>query len=174
MGILLLLRGAVGAGKSATAGHIISLDKSVKVIEVDDIKNDKYGATTRCVPQTDFPEAGHRAKAALRSGHHAVIVEPLCEQEHVCLVLKAAGLDLSSDCIRSVWLSCKLETSLKRKSTTLAEDIVRQQHERYAARFIIPHELVIDTDAVTAEAVAKIVFEFAFSRLTPQSINEPQ
>jgi hypothetical protein len=157
------LRGAIGSGKSSVAARIKALTPSVDIIEVDDVKRRKYGTSTRCNPPIDFPEAGRQAKLSLIAGRDAIVVEPLCEREHVLWVVGGAGLEMGSADLRAVWLDCDLKTSLERKADGLPAAVIRQQHDRYASRFKIPGECVISSVAVPVNMVADAVIASALS-----------
>jgi len=54
MSELLLLRGAMGAGKTSIAAKLRELSPELAIIEIDDIKIRKYGTTEKCVPRRRF------------------------------------------------------------------------------------------------------------------------
>src|SRR4051812_11995279 len=128
---LLLLRGAMGAGKSSVAKRLKRRRCTITVVEVDPIKKSLYGTAARCEdPAIVFSEAGRLAAEALVSGRDAVVVEPLCDHEHVESVLRGAGLPLESPDVIFVWLDCTLPKAIERKQGKAAREVVEQQHAR--------------------------------------------
>jgi hypothetical protein len=157
MPLLVLLRGTMGAGKTAVARGVAALGTTVAVIEIDEIKCRKYGTTARCCPESDFPEAGCEAKKEMDRGYNAIVVEPLCEQSHVELVLRAAGVNISSPNVIYIWLECALDTAFQRKDRQFSQDEIIQQYNRYPSRYRHPREFVINTDQRYVEEVAQQV-----------------
>lgn len=96
MARLLLLRGSIGAGKSAVAERIRAREPGVAVIELDDIKQRKYKTTAWCDPPVDFPAAGKEAKEQLLAGRDTIVIEAFCERRHLEWVLGPSGLQFRS------------------------------------------------------------------------------
>jgi len=157
MAQLLILRGAMGAGKSDVTKELRQRRPALKVIEIDDLKRAKYGTTEKCNPPVDFPEAGRLAKADLDDGCHTVVVEPLCEVEHLQFVLNATGRSENSPDVSIVWLDCSLETAIARKGAAYPRSVIEGQHRRYAGRYRPKGEVVIATDRVSVCEVAEAV-----------------
>lgn len=158
MPTLLLLRGPPGAGKSTVAELIADSRSDVKVVEVDQIKLERYGTTERCDPASDFPEAGRLARSELDRGFHVVAVEFFNDWEHIDLFLRSLGSPAGVN-LRYVWLSCDGTTAATRKSAQLRERVVQEQHARIAGRFRPNDELEIDSSARDAIDIATAVAE---------------
>jgi predicted kinase len=157
MAQLLLLRGAMGAGKSTVAGLLRELLPETVFIEVDDIKLTIHGAPSKCDPETVFREAGVQAKNAMDAGNDAIVIEPLCTREHIRFVLNEAGIPDDMSQVPSVWLDCTLKTALQRKRRKFSDAIIKSQHQRYATRYKLVGEVVIETDELSAPDVAQQV-----------------
>lgn len=155
MSRVLLLRGTIGAGKSSVACWIRASRPEVKVIEVDEIKVQKYGSTAGCNPSVDFQEAGRAANDEIAAGHDTIVAEAFCDEQDLNWVLDPMNLKLTSPEVSVVWLECDVNTSLARKAEALSPDVIRFQHLRYGSRFRFAAELVISTDALTVEQVAQ-------------------
>lgn len=151
---LLILRGAMGAGKTSVANELSAIVPGIELIEIDEIKMRKYGTSKRCRPNVDFPEAGRIAQEALDQGRHAIVIEPLCKKRHLADVLQTAGRSEQSDDVSIVWLGCSVETALNRKRDSYKESVIRSQHERYESRYCSQDEEVISTDDTTVLQVA--------------------
>jgi shikimate kinase len=162
-----VLRGAVGAGKTCVARTIKDLRNDVKIVDVDDSKVRRYGTSERCNPDHDFPEAGRRARTLLDRGFHTFVIEAFAEKGYVDLCMKETGRKLSDTNVAIVWLSCALETSLKRKRGEIAEGVIRYQHKRYRRRYRPAGEIEIETDHVDADDVVR-----ALLRVLPLSNQE--
>jgi len=153
---LLILGGAVGSGKSSVARGIARSQSSVRIVEVDDIKRDKYGTTACCVESVDFPAAGRAAMAHLGRGHDTIVVEAFCDARHFDWVLGEAGLDLSSPDVTVVWLECALRTSLDRKcGPELPEHVIWGEHKRYAVRHRAVEECTLRTDDLSIPQIVE-------------------
>ena len=157
MARILLLRGAMGAGKSTAAAALRELLPEVVFIEVDDIKLMSHGSPKKCDPETIFREAGIQAKKAMEAGKDVVVIEPLCSRDHIDHVLRAAGVAGALPNILSVWLDCTLQTALERKGKDFASVVIKGQHKRYATRYVLSNEVVIRTDELSQGAVAQRV-----------------
>jgi len=157
MGILIVLRGTVGAGKTAVAEQLRKTHENMRIIEVDDIKSEKYGSTMECNPEEDFREAGIKAKKLLDKGHDVVVIEPFCEALHYRYFLAAAQLSEESRDVLPIWLDCDLANSLSRKKEEIPEQMIRLLHQWYPKRYIPEDEMHINTDSISMEeVVAKI------------------
>lgn len=167
---VLLLRGTIGAGKSAVACWIRSSRPEIKLIEVDEIKIRKYGSTACCNESVDFPEAGRAANNEIAAGHDTIVVEAFCDEQHLNWVLGPMNLRLTSPEVSVVWLECDVNTSLTRKAQALSHDVIRFQHMRYGSRFRFSAEHVISTDALTVEQVAqRILMATSFGKSSLES-----
>jgi len=153
MGLLIVLRGTVGAGKTTIAQEMIKMHDNMQIIEVDDMKRNKYGSTMECNPEEDFREAGVEAKKSLDKGYDVVVVEPFCEAFHYRYFLAAAKLSEDSKDVLPVWLDCDLSNSLSRKKEEIPEEMVRLLHQWYPKRYIPEDELHINTDNISKEEV---------------------
>ena len=164
---LLLLRGAMGAGKSAVA-KVLEGWPGIAIIEIDEIKLKKYGTTERCDPPIDFREAGAEARRAMDAGNDAIVIEPLCERQHLDFVLAGAGLFADMSNVLSVWLQCALATALSRKGQH-DPAVIEGQHRRYATRHKLRNEVVIPTDETPIDQVARQVLEILQNRQASSS-----
>lgn len=173
MAQLLLLRGAMGAGKSTVAVAMRELMPEAAFIEIDDIKVEIHGTPTKCGPEKVFREAGMRARKAIESGSDAIVIEPLCIQEHIRLVLDAAGVSGDTSHVPSVWLHCTLKTARERKGDQFHDDIIRHQHARYATRYKIDGEAVIETDGLSKTEVAQQVWQHFHQHLNANQSRIP-
>lgn len=156
---LLILRGAMGAGKSAVAVVLRQRRPRLKIVEVDDIKLERYGTTEKCCPSKDFPYAGKLAKSALDKGFTAVIVEPLVELTHLQLVLDTTGKTEDSANVSFVWLDCSIRTAMERKSGSFQESVIEGQFQRYTNRYRPKRERIISTDDLSVEQIAEEILE---------------
>ncbi len=163
MGSLLILRGAMGAGKSAVARKLQELCSGLRVMEIDDLKVKKYGTATKCDPSKDFPEAGHCARAELERGSNVAVVEPLCEFSHLKSLLDATGHTEDSPDVHIVWLDCSLSTALTRKGNEFSQHQINTQHRRYKNRYRPRREVIISTDEQSVDDVAGQIANIAFS-----------
>ena len=159
MAKLLLLRGAMGAGKTSVAARLLLRAPQLVIIEIDNFKIQKYGTTEKCNPAVDFKEAGALAKAAVDSGKDVVVIEPLCEQQHIDFVLDGAGLSKESSHIASVWLHCSPEIAIARKGQSHKLSVIQEQHQRYSTRVRLKNEVIIDTDTSSVDDVAYQVLQ---------------
>ena len=170
MAELLLLRGAMGAGKTSTAAKLRERSPQLVIIEIDDIKIRKYGTTEKCDPAVDFKEAGAQAKVAMESGKDVVVIEPLCEQQDIDFVLDGAALSKESLHIASVWLHCSLEIAIVRKGQSHETSVIESQHRRYASRVRLKNEVIIHTDTISVdEVVAQLQTIFGATSLEESS-----
>jgi len=151
---LILLRGTVGSGKTSVARILAELRPELKVVEVDDIKIEKYGTTVECIPSRDFPEAGRRAMSHLKRGFHAVVIEAFCDLDHINYVLAESERRLDSTDVTMIWMNCTESTAVARKES-LSAGTVHEQFKRYGTRYVHPGELSIDTDNLDAEESAR-------------------
>ena len=155
MAHLVLLRGGMGAGKSVVAQRLRELrSATLKVIEIDDNKRGKFGTTEKCNPAVDFAEGGRAAKSVLDKGLDVVVVEPLCDQSHVRLVLDPTGRSEQSPDVLTVWLDCTVETAIARKGATYQRLVIEDQHQRYPKRYQPRGELLIRTDHLSVAEIA--------------------
>jgi hypothetical protein len=154
MAHLLILRGAIGSGKTSAGAELLRRRPSLAVIEVDELKRYRYGTTGTCVPHLEFPEAGRLTRDALDAGRHAILIEPLCDEEHVRLVLAAAAREEGSKDVSFAWLECTIDTALARTASLFAPDVVAAQFARYATRHRPRGERVIATDRLSVAQVA--------------------
>lgn len=151
----MILRGAIGAGKTSVARTIKDLRKDVMIVEVDDSKVRRYGTSERCDPYHDFPEAGRHARTMLDRGFHTFVIEAFPEKLYVDLCMNETGRKLDDANVEIVWLSCALQTSLKRKCGEISEGVIRYQHTRYRSRYRPAGEIEIETDDVDANDVVR-------------------
>ena len=158
---LLLLRGAMGAGKSSVALTLQTYIDKLIVIEIDAIKKEKYGTTEICNPKIDFEEAGIQAKKALKNGYHVIVVETLCEKQHVEYLLNGAGLldGIYDTSLSFAWLGCSVKTALRRNKTRFYPQTVKHQHRRYTTCIRYENELVIRTDRLSITDVSHLVLK---------------
>lgn len=163
----MILRGAVGAGKTSVGRAIRDLRKDVKIVDVDDSKVLRYGTSERCNPYHDFPEAGRRARTMLDRGFHTFVIEAFAEKVYVDLCMNETGRELGDTNVAIVWLSCALETSLKRKCGEISEGVIRYQHKLYRSRYRPAGEIEIETDHVDADDVVR-----ALLRVLPSANQE--
>lgn len=156
MPIIMFLRGAMGAGKSTTLRLLeMNLCDAAVLIEVDEIKDDFGHLNGTFRTKAIFEKTGELARDAFSNGIHAIVVEPLCDQQHINWVLGKAGISDQSN-VPSVWLECSLEIAVRRKPKFPRSEVVAQ-HSRYPNRVRLLGELVIDTDATDAQVVAERV-----------------
>ena len=146
MSRLIVLRGITGAGKSTVgrslAGHGFS------VLELDDVKMEKYGTRTKCIPAEDFPSFGRQVRSHLEAGRDVVAVEAFVDLEHIDWFLRNAGKQLQDPDVSVVWLECSVQCSVERKPGALRERTVRWQHSRIPGRYQVPAELCLHTDTM--------------------------
>jgi adenylylsulfate kinase-like enzyme len=157
MGILIVLRGTVGAGKTTVAEELMDTNDNMRIMEVDDIKIRKYGSTMECNPEEDFREAGIQAKKLLDQGHDVVVIEPFCEALHYQYFLASAQLPEDSEYVIPIWLDCDLANSLSRKKQEIPEQMIRLLHQWYPKRYIPEDELHINTDNISKEEVVATI-----------------
>lgn len=155
MAQILLLRGAMGAGKSTAAAALRELLPEVVFIEVDDIK--VHGSSKKNDTERKFREAGAQAKKAMEAGNDVVVIEPLCTREHINFVLNEAGVAEALPNVLSVWLDCTLKTALERKGKDFTDAEIRHQHTRYATRYVLNNEVIVRTDELSRSEVANQV-----------------
>lgn len=154
MAKLIFIRGAIGSGKTSVAHKLKHQYPEIELIEIDQIKIEKYGNPTICCPNQDFPEAGRRARTFLDQVRNVIVIEPLCEIDHYHYVLEATGKSEDSGDVISIWLDCTLATSLERKSDSFSDNIIRSQYTRYPDRYVPRGELIIHTDNLSISEVA--------------------
>ena len=160
MASLIILRGITGAGKSTLGRRLGSHLDNCIVLELDDVKVERYGKTTICEPVSDFPAFGKSAKVHLDAGKTVVAIEAFIDRQHIDWFLTAVGLQMTDPRIRAVWLNCSEHTSILRKQSALDADCVRGQHLRLANRHRISGELMLDTTALTTDQVFEQVLKF--------------
>jgi len=159
MAHLLILRGTMGAGKSRVAQELRQRRPALRIIEIDHLKETRYGTAGKCNPREDFAEAGRLVRAELEKGFHAVVIEPLCKRSHLRLVLDAAGRSENSVDVSFVWLACSFETGTSRKKIGTQRLSIRWQYWRYASRHRPAGELVVYTDNLSVGEVAEAVLK---------------
>jgi hypothetical protein len=164
---LLILRGAVGAGKSSVANLIQALRDPVRVVEVDEVKLRNHGTTAES-SREDFFEAGREARSYLDQGFDTVVVEAFCDKLHIDWVLNQVGRELDSPDVTLLWLDCTLQTSLRRKVPALSRETIIGQHRRYPYRYVLPGggDHVITTDEIPLEDVVNEIL----SLLPPEGV----
>lgn len=141
------------------AQTLAAMSPKTKVVEVDDIKRERYGGTEYCDPGHDFPEAGRRVKAHVEKGFKTIGVEAFCERAHVQDFLRGTGHALHSPWVSFVWLRCSLETSIRRKAGEISESVIRMQHKRYERRYRPVGELEVETDELTSDDIARLILD---------------
>lgn len=170
MPYLLILGGATGSGKSSVAQAIARSLPGVRIVEVDDIKRDKYATTAHCIESVDFPAAGRTAKAYLDQGYDTIVVEAFCHARNFDWVLGEVGLGLNSPNVTVVWLECALRTSLDRKrGPELPEHVIQGQHTRYATRYRAAGEYTLCTDDLNISQVAEQIIVLLGNKIRGQT-----
>lgn len=167
MPILVLIRGLTGTGKSTLLDHVVNRnDLNMKKLEIDEIKIKKYGTTTKCNPQVDFPEAGREARGLLGKGFGVVVAEAFCSRIHTGYFLSGAKMSVSDPGLLIVRLECSIETAIYRKKGQLGPQTIRQQYGRPFEN--IEGEMVVDSEKCRigeiADAVAKRVIHIDCAR----------
>lgn len=157
MAKLIVLRGAVGSGKTTVANQMRSIVPTLVIVEADDIKLSRYGNTIRCEPSSVFPEAGRKSRGYLDQGIDVIVVEPFVEKSHYLLMLQGANLSEEDLNVIPVWLNCTETTALRRKIGVLNERIIREQFQRYAGRHRPINELVLETDDRQTMSIAAMI-----------------
>ena len=156
MSTLVLIRGLTGSGKSTLLDHLVSRDDlNMKKLEIDEIKIKTYGTTTKCNPQVDFPEAGHKAKGLLEKGFGVAAGEAFCSRTHIDYFLSGAKVSVSDPRLLIVTLECSLETAICRKKGQLGLQAIRQQYRRPFES--IEGEMVIDSEKYRSEEISDAV-----------------
>lgn len=156
---LLLLRGAMAAGKSSVAAKLRNTHTRFAFIELDEIRLQKYGAAERCNPMIDFLEAGKLARRAMDTGMNAAVIDALPEKALVELLLEGAMLINDPGRVSAVWLQCSIDTALCRKEDLYSRAVIEAQHRRYVNREQMKGELVIDTDEASVDEVTTQVLQ---------------
>lgn len=157
---LILLRGVIGSGKSTVAKLISTFRGDIAVVEVDDVKRENpanEGTARHCQPETDFTEAGRRAKEWLDHGWHTLVVEYFAPKEHLDYVVKGAGRQFEDDTVSVVWLNCDLDKVLLRKLDEHPSSFLKQQYGRKNGRYKHNGEIEIDTSEKSPDKVAREV-----------------
>jgi shikimate kinase len=168
--ILVVLRGVAGTGKSTVAKLVASaLEGDYRVLELDNIKIERYGTTTKCRPKEDFPKLGQDAHRLLQRGINVVAVEAFVDREHVEWFLQKAGRSSISPGTFFVWLDCNVETAIQRKADVLTPEVVKGQHARLSRRHRITGELTIETSNRTPEEVAQTIVAHIQSLAKPET-----
>lgn len=156
MPTLVLIRGLTGTGKSTLLDHVANRDDlNMKKLEIDKIKVKKYGRTTKCNPQVDFPEAGREARGLLGKGFGVVVAEAFCSGTHIGYFLSGAKMSVSDPRLLIVTLECSIETAMHRKKGQLSLQTIRQQYGRPFEN--IEGEMVIDSEKCRIEEIADAV-----------------
>lgn len=146
MTVLVVLRGLTGSGKTETLKQLCRDDRlNLVPVEIDEIKRDRYGTTTRCVPHEDFPEAGRRARELMEREHNVVAEEAFACRQHIDLFLESAGVRLGDPRLLVFRLKCSEKTAQQRKLGALSRADVAGQYRRPVDD--LPGEYVIDADA---------------------------
>jgi len=149
-GILLVIRGITGSGKS-TLGKSLERTAGWRFMEMDKFKTPPGG----CTPEVDFPAFGRMVYEILQTGNNVAAEEAFLSKQHLDWFLK----EIPGVHPRFIWLACSPDTSVKRKSE-LQRSIVEHQHRRLPSAYRIPGELVIDTNNVSEAEVFSRVLEF--------------
>ena len=157
MSHLLILRGAIGAGKTSVAAEFVRRRPEIAVVEVDELKRERHGTASVCVPHLEFPEAGRLARETLATGRLTLVIEPLCDPLHLELVLDEVGRREGSPDVSFVWLDCARETSLERTRALFPPHVVDDQFARYPTRCRPVGERIIRTDHLSVAQVTDIV-----------------
>ena len=157
MAHLLILRGAIGAGKTSVAAEFLRRRPEIAVVEVDDLKRERHGTTSICVPHLEFAEAGRLARTMLADGRLTIVIEPLCDPVHLKLVLDEVGRREGSPDVSFVWLECARATSRARTTELFPPHVVDDQFARYPARCRPVGERVIRTDDLSIAQVTDLV-----------------
>lgn len=166
MSRLIVLRGITGAGKSTVGRSLEGL--GFVLLELDDVKMDKYGTTTKCIPAEDFPSFGRRVRSKLEAGRDVVAVEAFVDRQHIDWFLREAGEQLQDPDVAIVWLECSVQCAVQRKKGVLSERTVRGQHGRMLGRYQIPAELCLNTDTMPVrEVVAAILAHLEKKQRSP-------
>jgi predicted kinase len=151
-----VLSGPPGAGKTSVARELAALLGNADIVEVDDIKKERYGDTRCCKPHLDFPEAGRRAVKRLESCSTVIVVEAFAVDEFLELVLQQLPRDVQVD---NFLLWCDVDTAVKRATTREVDRITEDDVRRVFACFkgAYPNRRKIDTDAADpSETAAEI------------------
>lgn len=157
---LIVLRGITGAGKTTLGERLRTSLGDCVVLELDDVKRQRYGTTMRCEPPTDFPEFGRSVNRQLSDGKTVVAVEAFIDRQHLDWFLEGVGWSESDPRIRYVWLECSRQESVVRKADVLTEAQVAGQHGRLPGRHRIAGELTINTDDLRPDEVLGQVLAF--------------
>ena len=148
MSRLVILRGITGAGKTTLGKRLAQPPNGFTVMELDDVKLSKYGTTTKCTPNTDFPEFGRRVGHELRMGKDVVAIEAFVDKQHVDWFMNGVANSVPSDSIFVVWMQCDVATATQRKAGVLDPAVVKRQHARLPGRFHHLGELILDTTSL--------------------------
>lgn len=125
---LIILRGKTGSGKTTLLNEIKNKFNYESIL-IDDIKNEKYGKTTKCNINEDFPEAGKRAKKLMDIGHNVIVEEAFLDNEHIELFKN--GLNgIENYKIIYIRLETSIKTAIERKEGKLNKTIVENQYSR--------------------------------------------
>jgi len=141
----MVLRGALGAGKSSIAAQVIFANPSVRVVEVDDVKRRSHGTTEKST-RADYVQAGVAARKFLDAGHDTLLVEAFVDQRHLSWALEAIGRTEDDPAVHMVWLDCDRPTALRRKHAMVSDRTILEQHARYPQRYRAAREHFISTD----------------------------
>ncbi len=156
MSTLVLIRGLTGTGKSTLLDHVVDKDDlNMEKLEIDEIKTKKYGTTTKCCPQVDFPEAGREARRLLEKGFDVVVAEAFCSRSHIDYFLSGAKMSVSDPELLIVRLECSIETAMQRKKGQLDPQTIRQQYARSFEN--IEGEMVVDSEKCRTEQITDVV-----------------
>lgn len=158
-GRLLVLRGVTGSGKSEVARLLGQRPHSFTVMELDEIKLQRYGSTENCRPEVDFFQFGRALYGPLQAGKDVAAVEAFMDREHLDWFLNAVGRQYDSPKTFFVWLQCSVAESIRRKPE-LSRAAVEFQHQRVLSRHPVAGELVLDTTRLSPEQVAAAILQY--------------
>ena len=116
---------------------------------------EKYGTTTKCIPDRDFPEFGDRVQIDLERGNNVIAIEAFVDKQHLDWFLNATNRSFDGKNVYVVWLECRENEAIKRKAKELSKEIVQAQHRRVRNRHRVPGELTLDTTHLSVDEVTK-------------------
>ena len=156
MKVVIFLTGHAGSGKTTVAEEMSRLLDGATVVEVDDIKVQRYGTTEECRPSEDFPEAGRLAGLALAGHDRVIVVEAFGDDAHIAYVQNALPPDAKTI---KVLLKCHPGEALKRQQGVLSNEAVTNQLARFQG-MQFSERRVIDTSNVAVDEVAQRIVDF--------------